>query len=170
MIKERISIELSKQFNAELYSSYLYLSMAGWLSHKGLPGFEHWMKCQAQEEMDHAIRFFDYINERGGSVQMDAIAKPDTEWESPLHVFEGVCAHEAHVTGLVNDLMSCAVEEKDFAAQAFLQWFITEQVEEESTVGDIHNKLKLIGSAHNGLFMLDRELEKRVFTPFSTQA
>lgn len=169
MLKEKIDIELSKQFNAELYSSYLYLSMAGWLSKKGLPGFEHWMKCQAQEELDHAMKFFNYINERGGTVYMAAIDKPDHEWESPLHVLEGVCAHEAHVTGLVNNLMSCAVDEKDFACQAFLQWFITEQVEEEATVGDLLNKLKLIGSAHNGLFMLDMELGKRVFTPLSAK-
>ena len=169
MIKEILNLELSKQFNAELYSSYLYLSMAGWLSQKGLPGFEHWMKCQAQEELDHAIKFFNYINERGGTVQMEAIDKPPQEWESPQDVFKAICDHEAHVTSLINNLMGIAVDEKDFASQGFLQWFITEQVEEEATVGDISNKLELIGTAQNGLFLLDRELEKRVFTPLADQ-
>jgi len=169
MISDKFNGELNKQFNAELYSSYLYLSMAAWLSQKGLNGFEHWMKCQVQEEMDHAIRFFDYINERGGKVIMECIDKPDCEWNSPDHVFEAVCAHEAHVTDLINNVMNVAVEEKDFAGQAFLQWFIVEQVEEEATVGDVHNQLKLIGETQNNLFMLDRELAKRVFTPSANQ-
>lgn len=168
MISERLSIELSKQFNAELYSSYFYLAMAGWLSRQGLSGFENWMKCQAQEEMDHAVKFFNYINERGGTVLLEAIDKPPQDWETPRAVFKDVCDHEAHVTSLINKLMCIAVEEKDFAAQAFLQWFITEQVEEEASVGDVHNKLQLIGDAQNGLFLLDREMEKRVFTPAPT--
>jgi ferritin len=164
MISEKLNEEMNKQLNAELYSSYLYLSMAAWLARKGLPGFEHWMKGQAQEELEHALKFFDYINERGGKVEMTAIAAPEQNWESPLHVFEGICAHEAHVTNLINKLMACAIEEKDYAAQGFLQWFVAEQVEEESSVGDIKNKLELIGNAHNGLFMLDRELSNRVVT------
>ena len=162
MMEERIEEALNDQHNAELYSAYLYLSMASYFEHRGLPGFAHWMKIQVQEELIHAMKFYDFINERGGRVILKAIEGPPTEWENPLDLFEAALKHEIMVTKMINDLMELAISKKDHATQIFLQWFVTEQVEEESSFGEIVQRLRLIGEARQGLFMMDRELGQRI--------
>lgn len=165
MIKEKIENALNKQLNAEMYSSYLYLSMSAFFESENLKGFAHWMRIQAQEELVHAMKFFDYVHERGGLIALTTIDAPPTKWQSPLAAFNHVFEHEQKVTGLINDLVDLAISENDHATNNFLQWFITEQVEEESSAGEIVQKLKLMGDASGGLFMFDRELGQRVFTP-----
>jgi ferritin len=119
------------------------------------------MQAQAQEEVLHAMKFYHFVNERGGRVTLDTIDAPTSKWSSPLKVFEATYAHEQKVTGLIHDLVDLAVKEKDHATHGFLQWFVTEQVEEEASADDIVNKLKLVGDAPGGLFMIDRELAGR---------
>ncbi len=165
MLSKTMEAALNEQINAEMYSSYLYLSMATWFEDQGLAGCASWMKQQAQEELFHAIKMFDFLAERGGRIILDAIAKPPHEWGSPLEVFEQVLAHEQKVTGLINDLVDLAIAEKDHATNIFLQWFVSEQVEEEDTATSLVRRLKLIGDDANGLFMLDTELGQRRFTP-----
>jgi ferritin len=165
MISKKLNDALNGQINAELYSSYLYLSMSAWFSAKGLPGFANWMRCQAQEELFHATKMFDYVNERGGKVALAAIAKPDSKWDSPLAVLEQTAKHEEHVTRLINDLVNCALDERDHASNIFLQWYVTEQVEEEASVGDVLSKLKMVGKDSAGMFAMDLEMGKRIFTP-----
>jgi ferritin len=165
MLNEKIQDALNKQLNAELYSSYLYLSMSAYFSSVELSGFANWMRVQAQEELMHSMKFYDYINERGGRVTLTAIESPQVEWKSPEIAFDHVYKHEQKVTGLINDLVNLAIEEKDHATNNFLSWFVTEQVEEESSASDILQKVKLVGKDGSGLFMLDKELGMRVFTP-----
>jgi len=165
MIKDKIEKALNSQINAEMYSSYLYLSMSSYFSSINLNGFATWMRVQAQEELTHAMKFYDYVIERGGRVTVAAIEAPPAEWDSPLQVFEHVYTHEQKVTGLINDLVNLAIAEKDHATTAFLQWFVTEQVEEESSADEIVQKVKLVGDQGAGLLMLDQELGQRVFTP-----
>ncbi len=165
MLTEKMEKALNDQINAELYSSYLYLSMATYFDAKSLGGCANWMKQQAQEELFHAMKMFDFLAERGGRVVLQAIDKPPHEWESPLAVFQHVLEHEQKVTGLINDLVDLAIAEKDHATNIFLQWFVSEQVEEEDTAATLVNRLKLIGDDANGLFMLDTELAQRRFTP-----
>ena len=165
MLSETMEAALNRQINAEMYSSYLYLSMCSYFESIDLSGLAAWMKSQTQEEMFHAMKMYDYVNERGGRVILDTIAKPQSDWESPLAVFEATLAHEQTVTGLINDLVDLALDERDHATNIFLQWFVSEQVEEEATAGGIVNKLKLIGDDAAGLFALDQELGQRVFTP-----
>lgn len=165
MIDDRMRNEINKQINAELYSAYLYLSMATYFEDKGLPGFANWMYVQNQEETFHAMKFLHYLVERGGRVELMAIEEPPREWASPLAVFEHVYQHEQHVTSLINNLVNVAEEIKDRATFNELQWFIAEQVEEESNAEAIVNKLKLTQDAPSALFMLDNELAARVFTP-----
>lgn len=165
MISKKLNDALNGQINAELYSSYLYLSMSAWFAGKSLSGFANWMRVQAQEELFHATKMFDYVNERGGTVVLAAIDKPENTWESPLVVMEQVARHEEHVTQLINDLINCALEERDHASNIFLQWYITEQVEEEANVGETLNKLKMVGKDSAGMFAMDLEMGKRVFVP-----
>ena len=165
MLIEHIQAALNDQLNAELYSSYLYLSMSAYFEDRGLPGFAKWMKAQSQEENVHGMKIYDHINERGGKVLLKAIDAPPTEWDSPLAVREATLAHEQKVTGLINGLVDLAMEERDHATYNFLQWFVDEQVEEEDSVGGVLNQLRLAGEQGNALFMLDRELGQRVFTP-----
>ncbi len=155
---------LNKQVNAEFYSSYLYLAMESYFQSLNLQGFATWMQGQVQEEIHHAMKFYKYIHERGGKVVLAGIDRPESSWESPYHAFEHILSHEQTVTGLINNLMEQAMAVKDHATQIFLQWFVTEQVEEEDTVNGIVNKLKLIGDNPSGLFLLDAELGKRTFT------
>jgi ferritin len=152
---------LNSQINAELYSSYLYLSMSAYCDSQNLAGMANWMRIQAQEEHTHAMKFFDFVNERDGRVLLTQIEAPKTEWTSPLDVFEETLAHEQKVTGLINDLVDLSLEEKDHASNTFLQWFVTEQVEEEATAKTILDKLKLIGDNPVALYMLDGELGQR---------
>ncbi len=165
MLKKKMLKALNGQINAELYSSYLYLSMESYFQSVSLAGFATWMRGQVQEELYHAMKFYDYVNERGGRVVLDTIEKPAASWKSPLAAFEHILEHEQMVTSLINDLMEVATGEKDHATRIFLQWFVTEQVEEEASVGEIVDKLRLIGNDSSGLFFLDAELGKRTFTP-----
>lgn len=165
MIKKKIQQALNKQLNAELFSSYLYLSMAAYFESVSLKGFANWMRIQTQEELVHAMKFYDYLIERGEKVTLTSIEGPPTEWASALKVFEHVSQHEQKVTSLINDLVNLAISERDHATTNFLQWFVSEQVEEEASANEVVEKLKLMGDARQGLFMLDRELAQRVFTP-----
>jgi ferritin len=152
---------LNGQVNAELYSSYLYLSMNAYFKSVNLDGFANWMYAQAQEELMHAMKLYDFINQRGGRTLLAAIEAPPDQWDSPLAVFEDTLKHEKKVTGLINGLVDIAMEERDHATQIFLQWFVTEQIEEEESVGNVLEQLKLLGDAKQGLFMMDRELATR---------
>ena len=160
MLTEKMEAALNNQINKELYSSYLYLSMVSYFDSVDLEGCSAWMKAQTQEEIIHAMKMFDYVSECGGRVTLEAIDKPQLDWASPLAAFEHAYEHEKYVTSLINDLMNIAVEEKDHATQIFLQWFITEQVEEEASASGVVQKLKLAGDS--GLFLVDRELGQRV--------
>lgn len=164
MLNEKMLKALNGQINAEMYSSYLYLSMEAYFQSISLGGFANWMRSQVQEEMFHGMKFYDFVCERGGRVTLDTIKKPDSEWKSPLAAFKQILKHEQLVTSLINDLVELAMAEKDHATLNFLQWFVAEQVEEEASVGEIVDKLKLIKEDTSGLFMLDAELGKRVFT------
>jgi len=164
-MKDKIEKAINSQINAELYSSYLYLSMSSYFSSINFDGFASWMQVQAQEELMHAMKFYNYVVERGGRVILTAIEAPLAEWDSPLAVFEHVYAHEQKVTGLINDLVDLAIAENDHATTTFLQWFVAEQVEEESSADQIVQKLILVKDQGSGLLMLDQELGKRAFTP-----
>jgi len=168
MIKEKMQEALNQQLNAELYSSYLYLSMAAYFESINLKGFASWMRVQTQEELVHAMKFYDFIIERGGKVLLSSIEGPPTEWVSPLAIFEHAYEHEQKVTGLINKLVDLSAAEQDHATSNFLQWFVAEQVEEEASADEVVQKIKLMGDASGGLFMLDRELAQRVFTPPAT--
>ena len=161
MLTEKVQKALNGQLNAELYSSYLYLSMNAYFKSVNLDGFANWMHYQAQEELEHSMKFYDFIIQRGGKVQLQQIDAPPGEWSSSLAVFEATLEHEQKVTGLINDLVDVAHEERDHATNIFLQWFVSEQVEEEENVGGVLEQLKLMGDANGGLFMIDRELAKR---------
>lgn len=163
MLGKKMEKALNAQINAELYSSYLYLSMATHFSATGLAGCANWMQQQAQEELFHAMKMFAFVNGRGGRVLLESIAKPPQKWKTTLQVFEDVLAHEQKVTGLINSLVDLAIAEKDHAANNFLQWYVAEQVEEEDNAGNLVNRLKLIGKDANGLFTLDTELAQRKF-------
>jgi len=161
MIKEKMQEALNEQINAELYSSYLYLSMSAYFESINLSGAKQWMHAQAMEEMIHVMKFYNFINERSGRVILKSIKSPPTEWDSPLVAFEAAYQHEQKVTGLINDLVDLAVAENDHATNIFLQWFVTEQVEEEMSADEVVQKLKMIGDAPGQLFMIDRELGQR---------
>lgn len=165
MLSPKMEAALNTQINAEYYSSYLYLSMAAYFDSINLPGFANWMRIQNQEEMFHTMRFFDFVAERSSRVKLTAIEGPETEWDSPLSVFEATLAHEQHVTSLINKLVDLAVAESDHATNNFLQWFVGEQVEEEATADGILQQLRLMKDAPGGLFMMDRELGQRTYTP-----
>jgi ferritin len=169
MISKKIQQAFNDQINAETHSAYLYWSMVAYFESINLKGFASWMRCQIQEEMVHATKFFDFINERGGRVALTAIESPATEWDSPLAAFEAAYAHEQYITGRIDDLVKLAREENDNAAGIFLQWFVTEQVEEEASADEVVQQLKLMAGAPGGLFMLDRELGQRIFTPPAAQ-
>lgn len=162
MIKKIMQDAFNKQIGEEVYSSYLYLSMAGYFESLNLKGFGHWMKCQAQEEMFHAMRFFNHILERGGAVELPRIEEPRRKWESPLKTFEDSLAHEEHITDCINKLMDLAVEERDYAAQNLLKWFVNEQVEEENNFTEVMTNLKMIGGDQPSLLMQDKEMAARL--------
>ncbi len=165
MIGKKMQKALNDQVNAEMYSSYLYLSMNTWFQSQNLPGCANWMRVQAQEEMTHAMKIYDYIHERGGQVTLNAIDKPPAKWDSPVAVFEAVCKHEQKVTGLIDKLVDLAITEKDHASNSFLQWFVDEQVEEEASADEVLQKIKAVQKAPGGMFMMDRELGQRIFAP-----
>jgi ferritin len=161
MLGKKLEDAINEQINKELYSAYLYLSMSAYCEGESLAGFAGWMRAQAQEEVDHAIRLFDHVTARGGRVVLKAIEMPPPVWKSPLEMFEEVLKHERKVTGLINTLYELALSENDYATQMELQWFITEQVEEEESAGQIVDQLKMVGDQPMGLMMLDRQLGER---------
>ena len=163
MINEKLEQAFNVQINKEFYSEYLYLSMQAYFERLNLKGFVNWMSVQVQEERAHAMGMFDYLNQRGGNVQLEAIDKPQTDWKSPLDVFEEVLKHEEYVTSRINALMDVAEETKDRAAMSFLNWYLKEQVEEEDNVGNVLATLKLIGDDKKALLMLDKDLATRTF-------
>jgi len=165
MLSKKLEKELNNQINAELFSAYLYLSMASYLDFKNLPGFAHWMIMQFKEEQSHAQKLYDYINSRGGRVIFSQIESPQSDWKDVIDVFKDVYSHEQKVTELINNLVNIAIEEKDHATVNMLQWFVSEQVEEESSASEILEKLKYIEGKGPGLFMMDRELMQRSFAP-----
>ena len=161
MIGKAMQDAMNEQINKELFSSYLYLSMAAYFEDKSLPGFANWMRLQADEEREHAMKFYDFILERGGKVHLKAIEAPKTEWSSNMEVVEEVAAHEAKVTASIYSLYELALKEKDYPAQVMLQWFITEQVEEESNAAEIVASLKMIEARETAVLQLDHRLSKR---------
>jgi ferritin len=165
MINKKMEDAINGQINAEFYSAYLYLQMAAYFKSLNLPGFANWMTVQTQEEVTHAMKFYDYLISRGGKVKLVSVDGPATNWESPLAVFEASYKHEQKVTGLINALMDLAMQEKDHAASMFLQWFVNEQVEEEANADAISQQLRLAAGNSSALLMIDRELATRVFVP-----
>ncbi len=163
MITEKMEQAFNEQINKELFSEYLYLSMQAYFERLNLAGFTNWMSVQVQEEHAHAMGMYNYLHERGGKVELMAIDKPQTEWESPLDVFKHVLEHEQYVTSRINALMDIAENEKDRAALSFLDWYLKEQVEEENTVSGVLAKLELIGDDKHALLLLDKDLETRTF-------
>ena len=163
MIKKEVLESINQQINAESYSAYMYLSMSAYFEEMGLSGFANWMKIQYQEESAHALKFFNYLTERKGKVSLKAVAQVPIDYNGIVDVFEKTLTHEIHVTDLINHLMDVAVAASDHATQSFLKWFVDEQVEEESNVEKILDMLKLIKGEGNGLFMMDREMQTRVF-------
>lgn len=161
MLSDRMTKALNDQINAELYSAYIYLAMAAYFEEQNLPGASSWMRHQAQEEVEHAMKFFRFVNERRGRVVLAAVDRPQVEWESPLAAFEEAFRHEQYVSGRIHSLVELAQAEKDYATASFLTWFVDEQVEEEAAADGIVQKLRLVGEAKHGLFMIDRELGER---------
>ncbi len=165
MLDKRMQDAINDQINWELYSAYLYLSMAAQFAEMGMPGGQNWMTVQYKEELAHAQKMFDYVITRGGRATLEAIAKPPAQWASGLEMFAEALAHEGTVTARIHDLASLALEIKDHATYNFLQWFIAEQVEEEESAGDMVHKFAMAGEHPAGLYQLDKELSARVFVP-----
>ncbi|MFQ5343955.1 MAG: ferritin [Anaerolineae bacterium] len=169
-MKQALQDMMNDQIKHELYSAYIYLSMSAYCESINMPGAAHWMRLQAQEEVAHGMKFFDFIIDRGGQVSLQVIDQPPTEFASLLDIFEQALAHEKHVTSLINSIYDVAMREQDYAAQALLQWFVTEQVEEEKNADDVVQTLKMVEGQPAGLFIVDRELGARVLEPDSAEA
>jgi ferritin len=165
MLTKSIESEINDQINREIYSAYLYISMAAYFDSLNLAGFSNWMKVQAQEEIFHATKFFNYVYSRGGRVTLKQIEAPPSQWKSPLDAFLYTYSHEQGVTANINNLVNLAEEERDRATYNLLQWYVDEQVEEESSADTIIQKLKLVGESGEGIFFLDKELATRVYVP-----
>ncbi|MGB9736985.1 MAG: ferritin [Chloroflexus aggregans] len=161
MLSEQVLQALNRQITYEYAASYTYLAMAAYFESLSLTGFAHWFRVQSEEEREHALRFFDYVNNRGGRVMLGAIDEPQNEFASPLDAFERVLAHEQRVTASINAIYALAAQENDYATMSMLKWFIDEQVEEEKSVDEIIQHLKLIGNDGVGLLLLDRQLAER---------
>lgn len=164
MLSEKMENALNEQINAELWSAYLYLSMAMQFENSGMSGVANWFKIQFKEEQAHAEIFMNYINQRGGRVILKPIAAVDTEWASPLEAFKATLAHERKVTAMINNLYAIAESEHDYATRDRLTWFVSEQVEEEETAQQLIDKFTLIGNDGMGLYMLNQELAARTYT------
>ena len=162
MISEKIQEALNEQVNKEFYSAYMYLAMSAYCDTIGLPGFSNWMRMQFEEENLHVTKMYDYILAQGGQIHLKQIDEPPKEYGTPVDIFEKTLEHEQYVTGLIHDLMDLAVGEKDYATQTFLQWYVSEQVEEESNVNDILAPLRMVGKEGGGLMMIDQQLAKRL--------
>ncbi len=161
MLNKKIQDAINTQIKHELASAYLYLSMSAYFGANNLPGFAAWMRVQANEEREHAMKFFDYVIDRGGRVALQAIDQPQVEWDSALKAFEQVYGHEQKVTSLIHGIYKLAIEEADYPTQVMLQWFINEQVEEEKNASAILEQLKLIDAHGTAVLMLDHRLGKR---------
>jgi len=164
MLSDKMEQVLNEQVNREMYSAYLYMSMSAHCSNVGLKGFANWFMVQYHEEMLHAMKIYEYIQRQGGQVRLKPIEGPPVDFESPLDMFEKTLEHERFITRSINDLMETAISEKDHASQIFLQWYVTEQVEEEENDNDIILQLRLNKENTQGLMMLDRELAGRMTT------
>ena len=164
MINAKMVASLNEQLNREMYSAYLYMSMSSHCNGMGLKGFANWFMVQYHEEMLHAMKLYEYIHSQGGQVKLKAIQEPPNEFKHPLEMFQKTLAHEQFITASINDLMELAISEKDHATRIFLQWYVSEQVEEEETDNDLISQLKLVGDNPQGLLMLDRELAARMTT------
>ena len=161
MIGKAMQDAINEQINKELYSSYLYLSMAAYFENQNLPGFARWMHVQEGEEREHAMKLYEFLVDRGGRVVLKPIAAPESEWKGSLELFKQVAAHEAAVTASIHNLYEVALKEKDYPAQAMLQWFITEQVEEEKNAAEIIAQLEMVEARGTAVLMLDKQLGKR---------
>ncbi|MDH7593661.1 MAG: ferritin [Methanomicrobiales archaeon] len=160
-INQKMVDALNGQINRELYSAYLYLGMSAYFESENLHGFAKWVRVQAGEERVHAMKFFDYIVERGGEVRLAPIDAPPTEWKSPLAAVENIYEHEQKVTAWIHELLELAMDEKDYATANMLQWFVSEQVEEEANAFDLVHKTKMLAGHGHALLCLDEELGKR---------
>ena len=162
MLSKKMTDALNGQINKELYSAYLYLAMAVHAEDSGLKGFSTWFRLQAQEEVEHGMKIYGYVQEHGGHVELEAIAKPSAKFKSPTDLFENALAHEQYVTKSIHSLVDLAIKERDHATNSFLKWFVDEQAEEEAHASEILGKLQMVGDKPSGaLFMIDRELGKR---------
>jgi len=167
MIGKKLNDAMNEQIKNELESYYIYLSMAAWLHSKALDGMGHWMRVQAHEEMLHAMKFFNHLIDRGGKVALKDLKQLKTQWKSPLEVFQDAFEHEKFISKKINDLMSIARQEKEYASEPLLAWFTDEQIEEESNASKITEQLEMVGADKSGLLMLDRELAARAYPPGS---
>jgi ferritin len=165
MVSKKMEKALNEHLNEELFSAYYYVAIAAHFEDQNLNGFAHWMKQQASEEIAHATKFYNFINDVGGRVVLEAVAKPPKDFKKPINAFETALGHERKVTQRINKLVDMALKESDHATHQFLQWFVTEQVEEESTAETICQQLRLVGDNPNGLFLMDRELAARAAEP-----
>jgi len=161
MLSKKLHKGLNDQINAELFSAYLYLSMSSWFKAQNLEGFASWLQIQAQEEVEHAMKFYGYLHDKGADVELKQIEAPQKSWKSPLAAFEDAYKHEVYVSSLINDLADLAVADKDHATNVFLHWFVEEQVEEEASALAVVEKLKLVATHPGGVYMLDREMASR---------
>lgn len=167
MIGKKLNDAMNEQIKNELESYYIYLSMAAWLHSKALDGMGHWMRVQAHEEMLHAMKFFNHLIDRGGKVALKDLKQLKVQWKSPLEVFQDALEHEKFISKKINELMSIARQEKEFASEPLLAWFTNEQIEEESNATKITEQLEMVGADKSGLLMLDRELAARAYPPGS---
>jgi ferritin len=164
MIKEKILDSLNAQINMEYHSSYSYLAISKYFLEQNLNGFANWMRVQAQEELIHGMKIFDFVNERDGTVQFSDIKQPCQEWDSVLDAFESALTNEQSISECIYDLIDLSLSERDHATNNFLQWFVAEQVEEEATIKEVIDTLKLVGNDGNGLFLLDRDYGQRTLS------
>ncbi len=170
MVSKEVQDAINAQIGREFYAAYLYLSMMAYFESRSLTGFGHWMRLQAQEEAAHAMRLVDFLLDRGGHVELQAIERPTVDFDSPLAVMQAALAHEQIVTGTINDLYAVAVEHNDYPAQVLMQWFVSEQVEEEKNAGEIVDQLQLAGGSASALFVLDGRLAARIPEPAAPEA
>jgi len=164
MISEKMIESLNRQINREIFSAYLYLGMNAYALSIGVQGIANWFSVQAKEELCHAQIIFNYVNQQGGRVVLEALETPEQDFSSVTELFQKTLGHEKQVTAMISNLVTLAREEKDYATESFLQWFVTEQVEEEANPTDILQKLNLFGESGEALYRLDTELGQRVFT------
>jgi ferritin len=165
MISEKMQAAINGQVNKELFSAYLYMAMAMYFQAENLAGAASWMRVQVLEELVHAEKFMNFVNERGGRVELEALEKPQTAWETPLAAFQAALEHEQFISASINNLVGLARKETDYMSDNFLQWYVAEQVEEESSVSEVIRMFKLAGSVGGGLLMIDKDLGTRVFIP-----